>query len=80
MKAENNGRSAAVLAGSLLNRYIIKPLANWRARQAAMDELMMLDDHILADIGISRSEIPGIVTGKIQPRRAANDDRSQRVA
>ncbi len=80
MKAENNGRSAAVLAGSLLNRYIIKPLSSWRARQVAMEELMSLDDHILADIGISRGEIPGIVTGRIQPRRAANEDLSQRVA
>ncbi len=80
MKAENNGRTAAVLAGRLLNRYIVKPLANWRARQVAMDELMSLDDHILADIGISRSEIPGIVTGKIQPRRAANEDLPRRVA
>lgn len=80
MKAENNGRTAAVLAGSLLYRYIVKPLASWRARQVAMEELMSLDDHILADIGINRGEIPGIVTGRIQPRRAANDDLSQRVA
>jgi hypothetical protein len=47
-----------------------------------MDELMSLDDHMLADIGISRSEIPGIVSGLIKPGRAANanEDRPRRAA
>ncbi len=80
MKAENNGRTAAVLAGSLLNRYIVKPLADWRARQVAMEELMSLDDHMLADIGITRGEIPGIVSGMLRPGRAANEDMPRRVA
>jgi uncharacterized protein YjiS (DUF1127 family) len=80
MSANSNVSTAAVRTGSLLDRYILKPLATWRARQLAMDELMSLDDHMLADIGISRSEIPGIVTGKIQPRRAANENRPHRVA
>jgi uncharacterized protein YjiS (DUF1127 family) len=32
--------------------------ANWRRRQAAYDELSSLDDRSLADIGITRSDIP----------------------
>lgn len=30
----------------------------WRRRQAALDELNSLDDRSLADIGITRSDIP----------------------
>jgi len=33
----------------------------WRRRQAAYEELSSLDDRSLADIGIRRSEIPGII-------------------
>lgn len=35
----------------------------WRKRQRAYGELMALDDHALADIGIHRAEIPAIVEG-----------------
>lgn len=38
-------------------------LRRWRARRRAYDELMALDDRCLADIGIRRSEIPGLVWG-----------------
>jgi len=82
MSTKYNGRTAGVVQDGLLGRYILKPLANWRARQVAMEELMSLDDHMLADIGISRSEIPGIVSGLIKPGRAANanEDRPRRAA
>jgi uncharacterized protein YjiS (DUF1127 family) len=36
-------------------------LAEWRRRHQAYAELMALDDRSLADIGIRRSEIPGII-------------------
>lgn len=32
--------------------------ADWRRRQAAYDELSALDDRSLADIGITRADIP----------------------
>lgn len=38
-------------------------LAEWRHRQRAYAELMALDDRSLADIGIRRCEIPGLVEG-----------------
>ena len=38
-------------------------LAVWRRQQQAYAELMALDDRSLADIGIHRSQIPGIVEG-----------------
>ncbi len=58
----------------LLDRLVVKPLATWRARQLALDELSSLDDHMLADIGVTRGEIPGIVAGKLAPRRAVNEN------
>ncbi len=39
--------------------------AEWRQRQQAYAELAQLDDRSLADIGITRSEIPYILN---QPR------------
>lgn len=71
---------AAARAGSVVNRYVFKPIANRRARRVAIEELMSLDDHMLADIGITRGDIPGIIAGKIDPRGAANEDLQQRVA
>ena len=35
----------------------------WRHRQQAYAELMALDDHSLADIGLQRSQIAGLVEG-----------------
>lgn len=64
----------AKTVGQLFNRLIRKPLATWRAREKAYDELMALDDHMLADIGIVRSEIPGIIRGEIKLRRASNEN------
>jgi len=40
--------------------------ANWRRRQAAYDELNALDDRSLADIGITRSDIPYLFSRDVQ--------------
>lgn len=39
-------------------------LSDWRHRQQAYAELMALDDHSLADIGLHRSQIAGLVEGR----------------
>jgi uncharacterized protein YjiS (DUF1127 family) len=39
----------------------------WLARRAARTELERLDDRLLADIGITRSDIPSIVDGSERP-------------
>ena len=44
-------------------------LADWRKRHQAYTELCGLDDRSLADIGIHRSEIPGLVFGGQQKSR-----------
>lgn len=63
-----------------LDRTLLKPLTTWRARQIAIDELLSLDDHMLADIGVSRCEIPGIVAGQFPPRRAVNENKPSAAA
>jgi uncharacterized protein YjiS (DUF1127 family) len=45
----------------IFNR-LIEGYRAWRRREQAMDELFALDDRSLADLGISRSEIPYIVS------------------
>jgi uncharacterized protein YjiS (DUF1127 family) len=40
-----------------------KRFSDWRHRQQAYAELMALDDHSLADIGLHRSQIAGLVEG-----------------
>lgn len=43
---------------------IRQKIKDFAARRRAIRELNMLDDHTLADIGISRSQIRSAVTGQ----------------
>ncbi len=45
--------------------------SEWRHRQQAYAELMALDDHSLADIGLHRSQIAGLVEGYRVPDRSS---------
>jgi uncharacterized protein YjiS (DUF1127 family) len=40
-----------------------KALSEWRRREQAYAELMALDDHALADIGLHRSQLAALVDG-----------------
>ena len=42
---------------------LIESIRRWRARNAAIASLIRMDDRLLADIGINRSDIPRIVVG-----------------
>ena len=50
---------------SLINLFVAvrNAVAQRQQRRRAMDELMALDDRSLADIGIHRSQISGVVEG-----------------
>jgi uncharacterized protein YjiS (DUF1127 family) len=50
---------------SVVNLFIAagKRFSEWRRRQQAYAELMALDDHSLADIGLHRSQIGNLVEG-----------------
>ena len=41
--------------------------SEWRHRQQTYAELMALDDHSLADIGLHRSQIASLVEGRRMP-------------
>jgi uncharacterized protein YjiS (DUF1127 family) len=58
---------------TLLSRFadgLIGRFENWRARERAYRELASLDDRSLADIGLTRSDIPFVLTRK--PAGGAN--------
>ena len=64
--ARRTGEALAALAGAVLT---------WPARRAAYDRLMRMTDRELADIGLTRADIPRVlVSGSANdnaPRRAA---------
>lgn len=58
---------------SMLNLLISagRSFSEWRRRERAYGELMALDDHSLADIGIHRSQIGRLVEDVCQPESCA---------
>jgi uncharacterized protein YjiS (DUF1127 family) len=49
---------------TMLSRFadgLVGRFENWRARERAFRELSALDDRALADIGLSRSDIPYVL-------------------
>jgi uncharacterized protein YjiS (DUF1127 family) len=58
---------------SVLNLLISarKAFADWRRRDRAYAELMALDDHSLADIGIRRSQVRDLCEGFYAPAPSA---------
>jgi uncharacterized protein YjiS (DUF1127 family) len=50
---------------SILNLFLAagRAVAEWRRRERAYRELIALDDHSLADIGVHRSQIRALVEG-----------------
>jgi len=58
---------------SVLNLFVSarEAFADWRRRERAYAELMALDDHSLADIGIRRSQVRDLCEGLYAPARSA---------
>jgi uncharacterized protein YjiS (DUF1127 family) len=54
---------------SVVNLFIAagRRFSDWHRRQQAYAELMALDDHSLADIGLHRSQIASLVEGHRRP-------------
>ena len=62
---------------NLLNS-VREAFVDWRQRERAYAELMALDDHALADIGIRRSDIRAICEGSHMPAPSQEPVRFQR--
>jgi uncharacterized protein YjiS (DUF1127 family) len=67
---------ALLAAGSAFKAAIVR-LKSWNERRATFAELEALDDRILADIGLSRSEISQVASGHYM--RDANDYRRNAI-
>ena len=60
----------------------LEPVARlraWQDKRRALRDMARLDDHLLADIGLSRADIRPVVEGLITAK-AANDNRPREVA
>ena len=58
----------------LVRRFILEPYARRRRRRIAIAQLRSLDDHLLADIGLTRGQIELAVDGML-PRRGKSFSR-----
>lgn len=67
-------RELVVGFSARIGRGLIAPFAAMRRRQRVYQELISLDDHILADIGITRSDIPYLVSECANQGKAGNDN------
>ena len=67
---------------SFLNLFLSagKAFSAWRRRERAYAELMALDDHSLADIGIRRSQIRALAEAGDPGRHSAQSAPSQQEA
>ena len=75
--AEHAGRAARALRSWL--RRLIGSAFRTRRHRADTDGLMRLDDRLLADIGLRRSDIKAAVYGDA-PLRAARPEEAERLA
>jgi uncharacterized protein YjiS (DUF1127 family) len=50
-------------------QYIIKSWSEWRKERKAISELSSMNDRDLADLGISRCDIPALVRGSMRKSR-----------
>jgi uncharacterized protein YjiS (DUF1127 family) len=55
--------------------WLVRPLAALWARTRVYDELMSMDDRLLADIGISRADIPSVAAGRYAQTNALTSPR-----
>ena len=60
------------LAAGFVGRRVLAPIARWYRREQLREDLMRLDDRTLADIGLSRVDIPKFVE-VAHPPKFAND-------
>jgi uncharacterized protein YjiS (DUF1127 family) len=55
--------------------WLVRPFAALWSRTQVFDELMSMDDRLLADIGISRADIPAVAAGRYAAANIATSPR-----
>ena len=73
LRQANEARNAVIT--SAMQR-MVSGFAAWMQRRRAEAELLSLTDRELADIGITRSDIPAILSGRMQPEREVRATRA----
>ncbi len=71
-------KAVTAVAESVANA--VGAVRTWHARNAAIGELSRLNDHLLKDIGIHRSEIRAVVNGMLSRPQAREHRPALRVA
>lgn len=69
--------------GRALLRPLVRPVLRWRRDAATLGELSQLDDHMLADIGVTRGDLryaPEAVLSRCEATEPANLNREPRHA
>ncbi len=61
----------ALSVGRLAQRLVLDPIRRWNEHSRRLHELRRLDDNMLKDIGVSRSEIAFVARQEGEPRRRA---------
>ncbi len=69
------GQVVRTVAGKLY-----APIKNWAVERATRDELMSLDDRTLADIGLTRGDIPQVAAGLWVPENRLAQIRAAKPA
>jgi uncharacterized protein YjiS (DUF1127 family) len=66
--------------GKALVAPIVRPIVRWHRQATTLGELAQLDDHLLADIGVSRGDLRYAPEAVMERAEAANRNEAQRAA
>lgn len=66
--------------GKALVAPIVRPIVRWHRNAVTLGELGQLDDHLLADIGVSRGDLRYAPQSVIERAEAANQNEAARAA
>ena len=61
LQAEPQASSLGARIADLVRAWLVAPVVRWHRRNALYREMVDMDDRILADIGLSRYDIPHFV-------------------
>jgi len=66
--------------GRLFRFAVVDPYHRWHRREIAYKELMSMEPYMLRDLGITRGDIPYVISCRDDPRHIANENRHPEAA